>query len=266
MRCLVNGRTVHVEESHAMPGDASPVVLLHGACNDHRVWLPIMPGLQQAGFAVYAPDLPGHGQSAGPPLTSVPEMAAWLIALLESCGLARCALVGHSMGSLVALHAAALVPGSVTHLALVGSAWPMRVAPVLQEMAQTEPGEAMRKIALWSHKQHDGMPLDPMAVAQTQALMESVQSGWRDGNLLATDLAACDHYGEGEAVAERVRGRLQVTFILGANDRMVPPKAAVRLQQILPEAGVSLLNCGHSLMSEDTDGVLQALLRLLTGS
>lgn len=264
MRCLVNGRTVHVEEGRVMSGDSIPVVLLHGACNDHRVWSPVLPGLQQAGFAVYAPDLPGHGQSAGPLLTSVPEMAAWLIALLEACGIARCALVGHSMGSLVALHAAALVPGSVTHLALVGTAWPMRVAPALQELAQSQPSEAMRKMTLWSHTQRDGLPLDPKAAAQTQALMESVQSGWRDGDLLATDLAACNEYDEGETMAERVSGRVKVAFILGANDRMAPSKAAVRLQQALPGAGVSLLDCGHALMSEDRDGVLQALLRLLS--
>ena len=264
MRCLVNGHTVHVEEGSARPGESTPVVLLHGACNDHRVWLPLLPGLQQAGCAVYAPDLPGHGQSAGPLLTSVPEMADWLIAVLEACGLAQCALVGHSMGSLVALHAAALVPGSVTHLALVGTAWPMRVAPTLLELAQTQPSEAIHKMALWSHTQRDGLPLDPLAAAQTQALMESVQSGWGDGNLLATDLAACDEYGEGEAMAERVRGRTKVAFILGTNDRMTPLKAAARLEQALPEAGVNLLDCGHALMSEDTGGVLQALLRLLT--
>ncbi|WP_163478991.1 alpha/beta fold hydrolase, partial [Klebsiella pneumoniae] len=59
------------------------------------------------GYGVLAVDLPGHGRSAGLPLTRVEAIAAWLHRLLDVAGAQQATLVGHSMGSLIALEAAA---------------------------------------------------------------------------------------------------------------------------------------------------------------
>ena len=64
-----------------------------------------------------APDLPGHGRSAGPPLSSIAAMADWTAALIAAAGVRAARLVGHSMGSLVALETAARHPEKVTGLA-----------------------------------------------------------------------------------------------------------------------------------------------------
>ena len=265
MQCLVEGSVVHVEyaEPTALVGAVAPsaVVLLHGAANDHRAWLPVTAGLVQAGYGVLAPDLPGHGGSAGALCTDVGQMAAWLLKLLDACGLERCALAGHSMGSLVALHAAGLAPGRISHLALVGTAWPMRVAPALQDLAQHQPDAALRQMALWSHRQCDGQPLQPDLAQQSLALMQSVQAGNTRGNVLATDLAACNAYADAPAMAARVRA--PVAFILGEHDHMTPPKATQRLREALPQAQVTMLDAGHALMSEAPDAVVQALCALL---
>ena len=119
MQCLIDGAAVHVETAGA--GEAA-LVLVHGACHDHRAWTPVLDALGDSGIALYAPDLPAHGASAGPALPDIAAQAQWLLRLLDACGLTRCALAGHSMGSLIALHAAALAPQRVSHLALVGSA------------------------------------------------------------------------------------------------------------------------------------------------
>jgi pimeloyl-ACP methyl ester carboxylesterase len=66
--------------------------------------LPVADRLVGAGYVVLAPDLPGHGSSAGALCTDVGQMAAWLLKLLDACSLERCALAGHSMGSLGAQH------------------------------------------------------------------------------------------------------------------------------------------------------------------
>jgi pimeloyl-ACP methyl ester carboxylesterase len=292
MQCLVDGDAVHVDDSEptaiAGVGARSVIVLLHGAANDHRVWLPVTAGLAQAGYVVLAPDLPGHGGSAGALCTDVAHMAAWLLKLLDACGLERCALAGHSMGSLVALHAAGLAPGRVSQLALVGTAWPMRVAPALLDLAQHQPDVALRQMALWSHKetpgrtqvslsplvggaarsdvpggtrkQQDDQPLQPELVQQTLALMQSVQAGNTRGNVLATDLAACNAYADALAMAAQVRA--PVAFILGEHDRMTPPKATQRLREALPQARVTHLDAGHALMSEAPGDVVQALVAL----
>ncbi len=265
MQCLVDGSTVHVDatEPAVIPLDAAPdaIVLVHGAANDHRAWWPVAPGLARAGYAVYAADLPAHGGSRGPLCTDVAQMAVWLLKVLDACGLERCALAGHSMGSLVALHAAGLAPQRISHLALVGTAWPMRVAPALLERAQNQSDAALRNMAMWSHQQQDGRPLQPELVQQTLELMQSVQAGCAQGNALATDLAACNAYADAPDMAARVRA--PAAFILGAHDRMTPAKAASRLREALPQARVTTLDAGHALMSEAPDAVVQALATLL---
>lgn len=262
MQCLVDSREVHVHRVCAPPADGRlAVLLLHGACQDHRAWTPVMEGLARAGHEAYAPDLPGHSASAGPPCVGVAELAAWLLDLLDALGLARCALAGHSMGSLVALHAAALAPQRISHVALVGTAVPMPVAPALLERARSDPDSAMRDMALWSHKGSRAQPPDAAAVEATLALMRSVQGRWPAGDLLATDLGACNAYAQGLEMARRLR--MPVQLVLGESDRMTPVRATQALREAVPQAGLSLLDAGHALMQERPRELLQALLGLL---
>ena len=82
------------------------IVFLHGAGMDHSVWALLARAFAYHGCAVLAPDFPGHGRSAGAPLTSIPALADWTVALIAAAGAKGARLVGHSMGSLVALEAA----------------------------------------------------------------------------------------------------------------------------------------------------------------
>src|SRR5437868_8386936 len=92
------------------------VVLLHGAGFDHTAWALHDRWFAHHGFSVLAPDLPGHGRSAGAPLKTIAEMADWTAALIAAAGAAKARFVGHSMGSLVALETAARHPDKVTAL------------------------------------------------------------------------------------------------------------------------------------------------------
>lgn len=83
------------------------VVLVHGAQHDHSVWALQSRFLAHHGRSVLAVDLPGHGRSAGPPLSTVEAMADWIVALLAAVGARHASIVGHSMGSLIALETAA---------------------------------------------------------------------------------------------------------------------------------------------------------------
>ena len=256
MQCLIDGAAVHVETAGA--GDTA-LVLVHGACHDHRAWAPVIDALRDSGIALYAPDLPAHGASAGPALGDIVEQAQWLLRLLDACGLARCALAGHSMGSLAALHAAALAPQRVTHLALIGTAWPMRVSPRLLDLARAQPDEALQRVAAWSH-QADAAPA---RVAHDLQIMRAVQAGGGDANLIALDLAACDAYADALDSASRVRARC--ALLLGRHDRMTPPAAAQTLQQALPAASTTLFDSGHDLMAEAPGALAQALRALHAG-
>src|SRR5262245_13714705 len=86
------------------------VAVVHGAEHDHCVWVLQSRYLAHHGRGVLAVDLPGHGRSEGPPLASVEAMADWLPTLLAAAGVNTAALVGHSMGSLIAVECAARYP------------------------------------------------------------------------------------------------------------------------------------------------------------
>src|ERR1700716_1348922 len=113
------------------------VVMLHGAGFDHTTWALHSRWFAHHGYSVLAPDLPGHGRSSGAPLAAITDMADWTAALLDAAGAATARLVGHSMGSLIALETAARHPAKVAALSLIGTAATMTVGPDLLKAAET---------------------------------------------------------------------------------------------------------------------------------
>ena len=269
MDLTVNGQATHVYTGGKPLNPALPaVVLVHGALHDHSVWTLPARWLAHHGWTVLAVDLPAHGRSAGPPAASVPDAAAWLLALLRAAGLARAALVGHSMGSLIALEAAAQAPDVATHLVLVGTAWPMKVAPALLATAQQQPLAAIDMVNAFSLSTWAAKPAHPgpgsWLHGGNRALMRRTQAGWAGGNLFAHDFAVCDAYAGGAEAAARVT--CPTTLVLGSRDQMTPPKAAATLRQALPASTrVHTLPSGHALMQEVPDALLNALREALTG-
>ena len=244
---------------------ARPVVaFLHGAQNDHSVWALQSRWLAHHGWSVLAFDLPGHGRSDGPPLADVPAMAAWLLRALAAAGVARAALVGHSMGSLIALEAAGQAPEVVSALALVGTAFPMKVSDVLLAAARDDEPEAFAMINQWSHAKLVHRPGTPgpgfSTFVQNLRLMERQASG-----VLSIDFLACDAYAGG---AERARAlRCPVLFALGERDVMTPPKAARELIAAIPTAEVvQFAGCGHAIQAEAPDELRDALAAFLRGA
>lgn len=247
----------------ARPHQASQpaVVLVHGAQHDHSVWALQSRWLAHHGWNVLAVDLPGHGRSAGAPLTSVEDMAAWVLRLLDAAGIERAALVGHSMGSLIALEAAGRAPDRVTALALVSTAFPMRVSPQLLDAARSDEPAAFTLINAWSHSGLNHQPGSPgpgfSVFMQNRRLMERQRPG-----TLLNDFAACDAYARGLERAAAVR--CPTLLITGAKDMMTPPKAARPLAEVIEGARTAIVpEAGHALMAERPDALLQALRDLL---
>ena len=233
------------------------VVFVHGAANDHSVW-----ALQSRYFAwhgrnVLAVDLPAHGRSAGEPLGSVDAIADWLAALLDAAGVDRAALVGHSLGSLAALAAAARHADRVGAIALLGPAVPMTVSDALLAAARAGDHLAYELINGWSFsagKQLGGNPVPGIwMTGNALRLTERTPPG-----VLHADLAACNDYAGGLDAAAAVR--CPALLILGARDLMAPPRNTDALVAALPDKKVvTLPGCGHALMAEQPDAVLDAL-------
>jgi pimeloyl-ACP methyl ester carboxylesterase len=103
------------------PADAPPVVLLHGYTDSWFSFSRVLP-LLAARHRVIAVDQRGHGGSSFPdgPAT-LDDMARDVVRLMSALAIPRAAIVGHCMGSFVARRIAALAPGRVTALVLVGA-------------------------------------------------------------------------------------------------------------------------------------------------
>jgi len=249
------------------PFDAAKptVVFIHGVLNDHSVWILQSRWFAHHGWNVLAIDLPGHCRSAGAPPASVEEAAALVPALLDALGVRQCALVGHSFGSLIALEAAARHPDRVTHLALVGTAYPMKVSAALLEGALNTPQKAIDMVNVFSHSKLAPPPssLGPGTWLHggSRALMRRVLASNTKANVFHVGFKACDSYAGGEAAIDAVR--CPVLFLLGRNDQMTPPAAARTLTGRAQGARVVTVDAGHALMSEAPDAVLAALAEFL---
>ena len=248
------------------PFDASLpcVVFVHGAVNDHSVWTLLARWFAHHGHSVLAVDLPGHKRSAGPALTNVEDMADWLLALLDSAGVKRAALAGHSMGSLIALEAAARAPERVTHLAMLGSCVPMPVPQALLDLSLTDVSAAIDRVVTFSFSTLAAKPSYPgpgvWLRGAARALMHQVMNAQGDARLFHTDFSACNAYSTGLAAADKVR--CPSALVLGQFDQMTLPKSAREVGQRL-KTTTHTVPAGHFLMQESPDPVLNALRNLL---
>jgi pimeloyl-ACP methyl ester carboxylesterase len=240
------------------------VVFVHGALHDHSVWTLLARWFAHHGHAVLAPDLPGHARSEGPALDSVEALADWLLALADAAGAGELALVGHSMGSLIALEAAARAPQRVTHLAMLATAYPMAVSPALLATAAETPLAAIEKVNAYSHSGMAAKPAFPGPGTWTHganlAFMRRVLASADTGNLFLQDFEICNRYARGLEAAAAVA--CPVTFVLGAHDQMTPPRQASELAKAL-DARIETILAGHALMTEAPDAVLAALRRAI---
>jgi pimeloyl-ACP methyl ester carboxylesterase len=258
----VQGRDAYCYSGGKSFNPALPTaVFIHGAQNDHSVWILQTRYFAHHGFGVLAVDLPGHGRSKGAPLTSVEAMADWLLALLDAAGVLRAMLIGHSMGSLIALETVRRAPDRVTKIALVGTAYPMKVSDALLDAAKNEEQKAIDMVNIWSHSSIAHKPSCPgpgfYVMGGSQRLMQRIsrQNGER---VFHIDFSACNAYANGEAAAKSVI--CPALLLLGKRDAMTPPKAAATLRNAMPRAKVVLLDdCCHQLMAEQPDAVLDTL-------
>ena len=107
----VNGiKTFCSNGSGVLRADQPTVIFIHGAGLDHTIFALPARYFARHNYNVYALDLPGHGRSAGSPLMSITEMATWTKDAMDQLEILHPAIVGYSMGSLVALQFAVSFP------------------------------------------------------------------------------------------------------------------------------------------------------------
>jgi pimeloyl-ACP methyl ester carboxylesterase len=258
MNLQIDGRQAFVATGgRAFDASLPTVALIHGAGFDHTAWALHSRWFAHNGFSVLVPDMPGHGRSDGPALASIAEMADWTAALLAAAGASKAHLIGHSMGSLIAVETAARHPEKVSALSLIGTAATMTVGPDLLKAAEANDQAAIDMVSIWGlgFAAELGGSLAPglWMHGGAQRTLQTCAPG-----VLFSDLAACNAYTDALTSAATVK--VPTTVIIGERDMMTPARAGKALAAAIPTARtVVLAGAGHMMMSERPDELLAAI-------
>jgi pimeloyl-ACP methyl ester carboxylesterase len=263
MQFSVDGKSAFAyTAAHDLDPAKRTIVFVHGAGLDHSLF-----GLQSRYFGyhgcnVLALDLPGHGRSEGPPIPRIDGMAQWIFQVLENRKIEKASIVGHSMGSLIALECAAAQPRRIERIALLGTTYPMKVGEVFLEAARKNEQAAFDMDTIWSHAAQVPLGANPnpgmWMYGDTLARLARLAPG-----VLYNDLKACNDYASGLESAAKVS--CPALLILGARDVMTPPKTTKALEEKLKGVKkVTLPPSGHTLMAEAPDATLDALIEFFS--
>ena len=258
MKLEVDGRAVFATTGGVAFDPAKPaVIFLHGAGFDRTAWRLQTRWFAHHGRSVLAVDFPAHGRSEGPMLTSIAAMADWTAALVDAAGVGNAALVGHSMGALVALDCAARHGAKVRALALCGVASEMPVHPEMLESAKANTLKVQELMTFWGigNALHKGGMVSPGLWLRRESL--AVLADNRP-DVIHADLAACNAYKD--ALARAAEIKCPIVLVLGEGDLMTPAaKAKPLATAIVGAKTVVLPDCGHFMMVERPDETLDAL-------
>ncbi|MFZ5778929.1 MAG: alpha/beta fold hydrolase [Pseudomonadota bacterium] len=262
MKLQVNGRTVFAATGGTEFDPARPaVIFLHGAGFDRTGWRLQTRWFAHHGRSVLAVDFPGHGWSEGPLLGSIAEMADWTATLIASAGLKQAALVGHSMGALVALDTAARFPDQVRALGLCGIAAEMPVHPEMLESAKAGTLKVQELMTFWGigAALHKGGMVSPGLWLRQESLAVLARN---PPGVIHADLAACNAYKDAPARASAVG--CPAVLVLGDGDLMTPAAKARPLAAAIAGSRVVVIpNSGHFMMVERPDETLEALRQVV---
>ena len=241
--------------------NSQPIIFIHGTGMDHSVWtLPVRHFLRKK-KDVMALDLPGHGNSPGKALSSISAYATNIFKLLDKESISKFSLVGHSMGSLIALEMASSQPSRVNAISLIGTAFPMQVNEQLLEFAKTDVDKAIDILTFmgYSHQARIGRNKNP-GMWMTESTRRLMQNSGK--NVIYQDLLACSNFDAGLEKAKKISAKVQL--ILGVNDFLTPRRKASDLVNSFKEPDVKeIKDSGHTLMMEDPNKVLDYLIEVL---
>ncbi len=255
-----------VRTSLAREGGSGPtVVLLHGLGAHGFTWRGLVPLLSKR-CRVVVPDFPGFGRSDKPAAFdySLTGLSRWLLELLDALGLESPALVGNSMGGVVALMTALSRPERVSRLGLIGTPvypeniprllWPMRY-PVLGAVYELLLGPALVRFVGRTAYYDPAFFTDDIVAEYAAPLREKAAR-----RALAAFLRNAMPEDAARWVSLYPSLRAPTLFVRGESDGVVDLESARRFCAAAPNARLlALERCGHAPHEERPDLVAEAL-------
>ena len=231
------------------------IVFLHGSGLSHIVWSLSEQFFSNNNFNVLSIDLPGHGNSEGPCLKTIEEIAEWLELVFDTLGLKSLILVGHSQGCLEILEYSHRYKERLKKLVFIGGSNKMPVHPDLIELAENGDSDAVKLMMKWgyegSKKFIGGNPVEKI-----------IQSPRDISEILAVDLNACNNYSNGTEAAKTIN--FPSLLIFGDLDKMVNLETAKKFSGLIKNSTTHVIKgCGHMIMIEKAFEMREKILEFL---
>jgi pimeloyl-ACP methyl ester carboxylesterase len=212
------------------------LLLLHSAGASPAIWDRVRSFL--VGVPVLAPPLPGRA-GAGSPADDVATHASAVLRAMDDAGVARAAIVGHSLGGAVALWLAINEPSRVAGIGVANAGARMRVAPQMLEALPEGLDPILDLVAASNFP--PGSPAE--WIAERRAAYATI-----GGETLFADLTACDRFDVLDRLWE-IRCRTQV--LAGSEDQLTPPRfARLMAERISAARYTEYTGAGHMLPIE----------------
>ena len=248
-------------------GSGPSVALVHGFGGAASNWTLMAPALAQR-CRVLVPELPGHGGSSPlpAPVETLDPYADRLVAVLDDPAV----LVGHSLGAVVALRAAARHPDAVRGLVLAGCAGigsgTRQAERALTLVALVKPGKRLsrRRRAVAGNPVLKRVVFGFAGAADPRALEPLAAEGFLAGSGLYTDTrTAGDALVRTDPRVELERVRCPALVVHGARDLQVPLRDAFQYARLLDAPLRVIADCGHLLNGERPRAVVDAIFGFL---
>jgi pimeloyl-ACP methyl ester carboxylesterase len=251
-------------------GEGTPVVLVHGLGGSSLNWVEIAPALARR-QRVLLPDLPGHGASAPPPPgAGLDHFADAVAAVIAAERAAPAYVVGHSFGGLVTCRLAARTPAVVAGVLLAAAAGlssSRRLArATLEVLAVVRPGRrlAPQRYRIAASERLRATVFTWWGAADPGALSADAAEGFLAGWERHTDtISAMRAMATADVGTDVARIRCPVLVLWGARDNQVGVGDAFRYARSLRAPVRVIADCGHLLIAERPEAVLDAISWLL---
>ena len=239
----IENKNIHASDAgQGIDPNKETIIFLHGSGLSHIVWSLVEQFFSNKKFNVLSIDLPGHGNSDGPCLDSIENIADWLEKVFIELNLKELTLVGHSQGCLEILEYAAKYKSRIKKLVFLGGSNKMPVHPDLINLANNGDSDAVKLMMKWgyegSKKFIGGNPVEKI-----------IQSPRDIREILAVDLVACNNYSNGSDAAKLIE--CPTLLIFGSLDKMVNLEAGKKFSSLVKNSKTHIIEgCGHMIMIE----------------
>lgn len=257
--------------NYVQQGSGTPVILIHGLAASLHDWDVLIPELAANGYAAYAPDLLGHGDS--PKLDSRAYQMDWVFehfsSWMKSLRLTEPAiLIGHSLGGRVALEYARRVSAWTRGLLLVNPFYSTSQLPLLVRKTYSRPHLSEYVLGKVSDRWFRFfVNVSSAAVGHSIGALRSLPDRIREQTILDYKRTAPGVYHIPSAIADLTAELHHVNtptlVVWGDKDKTLSPASFPPLVNALPKARAEVLPAGHVPHQSHAETFNQIALRFL---